>query len=64
MGESRGSNIKGDNIKVFSLGASKPHEQKLVSQERELGGRSRRVALADSKLMMGPRRRMQQAVRM
>lgn len=48
MGERR-SKVKGDNIKVFNLGASKPHEQKLVSQERELAGRSRRVALVDSK---------------
>ena len=61
MGERRGRKVKGDNIKVFNLGASKP--QKLISQEGELAGSSRRMTLVDCKLMIGPRRRMQQAVR-
>lgn len=63
MGERRGTKVKGDDIKVFNLGASKPHGQKLVSQEGELAGRSRRMTLFDCKLMIGLRRRTQQAVR-
>lgn len=47
MGERRGTKVKGDDIKAFNLGASKPHGQKLMSQEGELVGRSRRMTLVD-----------------
>lgn len=45
--------MKGDDIKVSNLGASKYHWQKLMSQEGELAVRSRRTNLVDYKLMIG-----------